>query len=179
MGRWHTHGLLNLGQKTRPYNNQQKKKRTWKTVDIAVPADKRIKLKEYEMKDKYLYLARELTKLRNMKVTINPIVIGALGTVTKVLLKGLEDLEVGFRVETIQTTILLIMARIMRRVLGLEETSCHSNSSERPSANYDVKNSSNNNNNNTSRWQNDRKIWWNLTKCLDLTKVLKKRGTLK
>ena len=33
-----------------------------------------------------------------MKVTIVPIVIGALGTVTKGLLKGLEDLEIGGRV---------------------------------------------------------------------------------
>ena len=37
----------------------------------------------------------------NMKVTIIPIVIGAFGTVSKGLLKGLEDLEVGGRVETI------------------------------------------------------------------------------
>ena len=37
-----------------------------------------------------------------MKVTIAPIVIGAFGTITKGLLKGLEDLEVGGRVETIQ-----------------------------------------------------------------------------
>ena len=42
-----------------------------------------------------------------MNVTIIPIVIGAFGTVTKGLLKGLEDLEVGGRVETIQTTALL------------------------------------------------------------------------
>ena len=34
-------------------------------------------------------------KLWNMKVTIIPIVIGAFGTVTKGLLKALEDLEVG------------------------------------------------------------------------------------
>ena len=39
-----------------------------------------------------------------MKVTIVQIVIGALGTITKGLLKGLEDLEVSGRVETIQTT---------------------------------------------------------------------------
>ena len=52
-----------------------------------------------------------------MKVTIVPIVIGALGTVTKGLLKGLEDLEVGGPVETIQTTALLRTARILRRVL--------------------------------------------------------------
>ena len=52
-----------------------------------------------------------------MKVTIVPIVIGALGTESKVLLKGLEDLEVGGRVETIQTTALLRTARILTRVL--------------------------------------------------------------
>ena len=52
-----------------------------------------------------------------MKVTIVPIVISALGTITKGLLKGPEDLEVGGRVETIQTTALLRTARIPRRVL--------------------------------------------------------------
>ena len=73
-----------------------KKKRICKIVDFAVPADHRIKLKEYEKKDNYLDLARELKKkLWNMKVTIIPIVICAFGTVTKGLLKGLEDLEVG------------------------------------------------------------------------------------
>ena len=74
---------------------------------FAVLADHRIKLKECEKRDKYLDLARELKKLWNMKVTIIPIVIGAFGTVTKGLLKGQEDLEVGDRVETIQTTALL------------------------------------------------------------------------
>ena len=68
-------------------------------------------------KDKYLDLARELKKLWNMKVTIVPIVIGAFGTITKGLLKALEDLEVVGRVETIQTTALLRTARIPRRVL--------------------------------------------------------------
>ena len=94
-----------------------KKKRTCKIVDFAVPADHRIKQMEYEKKDKYLDLARELKKLWNMQVTIIPIVIGAFGTVTKGLLKGLEDLEVGGRVETIQTIALLRTARILRRVL--------------------------------------------------------------
>ena len=50
-------------------------------------------------------------------MTIIPIVIGSYGTVTKVLLKGLEDLEVDGRVETIQTKALLRTARILRRVL--------------------------------------------------------------
>ena len=42
-----------------------------------------------------------------MKVTIIPIVIGAFDTVTKGLFKGLDDLEVGGQVDTIQTTTLL------------------------------------------------------------------------
>ena len=94
-----------------------KKKRTCKIVDFAVPADLRIKLKECEKKDKYLDLVRELRKLWNMQVTIIPIVIGAFGTVIKGLLKGLEGLDVGGRVETIQMTALLRTARILRRVL--------------------------------------------------------------
>ena len=55
--------------------------------------------------------------MRNILVTIIPIVIGAFGTVAKGSIKGLEDLEVGGRVETIQTTTLLRTARIQRRVL--------------------------------------------------------------
>ena len=46
-----------------------------------------------------------------------PIVTGAFGTVTKGLLRELDDLEVEGRVETIQITALLRMARILRRVL--------------------------------------------------------------
>ena len=86
-------------------------------MDFAVSADHRIKLKENEKKVKYLHLARELKKLWNMKVTIILIVNGAFGTVTKGLLKGLEDLKIRGRVETIQTTTLLGTARIVRRVL--------------------------------------------------------------
>ena len=92
-------------------------KKICKIVDFAVPADHIIKLKECEKRDNYIDLARELKKLWNMKVTIIPIVIGAFGMVTKGLLKGMEDLEVGGQVEIIQTTALLKTARILRTVL--------------------------------------------------------------
>ena len=39
-------------------------------------------------------------KLRNMKVTAVPIVIDVLSTVTKGLVKGLEELEISSRMET-------------------------------------------------------------------------------
>ena len=66
--------------------------RTCKIVDFAVPADHRIKRKECEKKGNYHDFARDLKKLWNMKMIIVPIVIGAFGTVTKGLLKGVEDL---------------------------------------------------------------------------------------
>ena len=51
MGLWHTNGSPNLSQETRPYNNQQqKKKRICQIVDFVVPDDHRIKRKECEKK---------------------------------------------------------------------------------------------------------------------------------
>ena len=74
-----------------------------------------------------------------MKVTIIPVVIGAFRTVTKGLLKGLEDLEVSGRVETIQTTEFLKTARLLRRILETWGDLLSLNLSERPSAYADVK----------------------------------------
>ena len=108
-------------------------------MDFAVLADNWEKLKESEKKDKYLDLAWELKKLWNMKVTIIPIVIGALGTVTKGLIKGVEELEIRELSETVQTTALLSLARIPRRFMETWGDCCHSNSNERPSAKTDVK----------------------------------------
>ena len=70
-----------------------------------------------------------------MKVTAVPIVIGAIGTVTKGLVQRLKNLEIRGRVETIQTPALLRLVRILKKVLEA------SDSSEKPSANAGVKNS--------------------------------------
>ena len=99
-------------------------------VDFAVPADHRIKLKECENKDKYLDLARELKKLWNMQVTIIPIVIGAFGTVTKGLLKGLEDLELADRWRPSKQQHYWERPEYWEEPWRLEETCCRSDSSE-------------------------------------------------
>ena len=80
-GFWVTNRSPNLSQITRPCNKQQKKENL--SNYRLVPADLRVNLKESEKKDKYMNLARELKKLWNKKVTIIPIVIRTLGTVTK------------------------------------------------------------------------------------------------
>ena len=108
-------------------------------MDFAVPADNKIKLKECKKKDKYLDLAKELKKLWNMKVTIIPTVIGAFSTETKGLFKGIKHLEVGGRVETIQTTALLRTARIMWRVLETWRDLRRLAVTQTPEENYQLK----------------------------------------
>ena len=74
-------------------------------------------------------------------MTVISIVIGAFGTVTKGLLKGLEDLEIGRRVETIQIQYYWERPEYREESWRLEETYCQSNSREKPSAKTDVKKS--------------------------------------
>ena len=94
-----------------------KKKRSFWIVNFIILTDHRVKLKESKKRDKYLDLIRELKKLWNMKMTMIPIITGALSTVTKRLVQGLEDLEIRGWIETIQTTTLSRSARMLRRVL--------------------------------------------------------------
>ena len=78
-------------------------------MDLTLPANHRVKMKkktkqkikQNKKKDKYLDLTRKLKKMWNMKMTVIPIVICALDTVTKGLVHGLEILKITGRVETI------------------------------------------------------------------------------
>ena len=61
--------------------------RTSRIVDFAVLADHNAKIKENEKRDKYLDLPCELQNLWNIKVKVLPIIIGALGTIPKGLVR--------------------------------------------------------------------------------------------
>ena len=81
-------------------------------------------------------------------MTIIPIVIGAFGTVTKGLLKGTGGFgNKGTSGDYLHYYIIGNGQKYWEEFWRLVETSCHSSSSERPSANTNVKNSNNNNNN--------------------------------
>ena len=64
--------------------------KSW-VVNFAVPPDNRVKLREGEKKDKYLDLVRVVKTLWKLKGMVIPVVIGALGNVTKGLVKGWEE----------------------------------------------------------------------------------------
>ena len=76
-------------------------------MDLVVLTGHREKSKESSKKYKYLDLAKEVKKkLWNMKVTVKPIIISALGPVSKGLVLGLEALKIR-RQEEITPKLLL------------------------------------------------------------------------
>ena len=61
---------------------------------LCLPGGRQSKIKEGEKINKYVDLVRELKQLRNLKVTVLPIVSGALGIIPKSLIKRMDDLEI-------------------------------------------------------------------------------------
>ena len=63
----------------------------------------------------------EIAKIWKMrKVKVIPVVIGALGTVTKHFEKWIEKLDLDLRIEVLQKPCLLGLARIIRKVLDMK-----------------------------------------------------------
>ena len=60
-----------------------KKERSCKIIDFAVPGDSRIEEKEKDKIEKYQDLGRELQNIWNVNVKIIPLVVGALGAIPK------------------------------------------------------------------------------------------------
>ena len=63
------------------------------------------------------FFQRAEKKPGNMKVTVITVVIGVLGIVSKGLKEKLKELELGGKIETVQTSALLGLTRILRRVM--------------------------------------------------------------
>ena len=96
-----------------------KEEKRCQLIDIAVPGDSRVALKEKEKVQKYQDLARELRKLWKVKVKVVPVVVGALGTIPKALEKYLESIGSTVKVELLQKAALLGTARILRKTLEI------------------------------------------------------------
>ena len=88
-------------------------------IDVAIPGDARVPQKEAEKIEKYSDLRRELQKLWKVKAKVVPIVVGALGTVSKSLTGYLKEIKVSTKIQVIQKSALLGTARILRKVLEI------------------------------------------------------------
>ena len=87
-------------------------------IDVAIPGDARVAQKEAEKIEKYIDLRRELQKLWKVKAKVVPIVVSALGTVSRSLNSYLNEIGVSSKIQVIQKSALLGTARILRK--GLE-----------------------------------------------------------
>ena len=117
-----------------------KNKENLQNCRFCCPAWPQDKTESNQKRDKYLDLARKLKKkLWNMKVTIIPIVIGAFGTVTKGLLKAWRIWKLGAEWRSSKQQHSWKRPEYWEESWRFEDTHCYSLSSERPSANADVK----------------------------------------
>ena len=96
-----------------------KKERSCKIIDFAVPGDSRIEEKEKDKIEKYQELGRELQKIWNVEVKIIPLVVGSLGAIPKQFGYRLKQISTTAGTAQVQKTVLLGTARILRKVLEI------------------------------------------------------------
>ena len=99
-----------------------KEKRECKIIDIAVPGDQNIKVKELEKISKYQDLRLQVQKLRDIKATVILIVVGAFGTVSEELENHLKSIGIPIVISCLQKAALQGTAFILRRVLEISES---------------------------------------------------------
>ena len=92
----------------------------WTLIDIAVPADQNIIRTEEEKVEKYQELAFEIKMIHGAsKVTLIPIVIGALGGISKCAKTWYGKLGVPAFLGSVQLSAILRTAHLLRKVLCL------------------------------------------------------------
>ena len=97
---------------------KEKVNKTCLIIDPSCPFDYRKVVKEEEQLSNYDELKYKLTRIWSMKkVTIVPIVMGALGTVTERIDSWIEQIGIDCLVALLQKGCLLGSARIIRKVM--------------------------------------------------------------
>ena len=92
---------------------------TCKLIDMTVPSDRNISLKEIEKKSKYKNLELKIQRMWHMKTVVIPVVVFALGTVKKGTVENIKKVSETATVTEIQKICMLGSARILRKVLSV------------------------------------------------------------
>ena len=91
-----------------------KKRRTCKIIDFAVPGDSTIQEKEKEKIEKYQDLRRELQKIWNMRAKIILLVVGSFGAIPKQFGNRLKETGITAEVGQVQKTVLFGTVRFLK-----------------------------------------------------------------
>ena len=98
-----------------------KKAKSCAIIDVAILGDCRIYEKEIEKIEKYQNLKRELKRLWSLKkVELVPVVVGALGCISKGFSGWMDTLGIKLNVGMVQKSVLLGTTRILRKVLDMK-----------------------------------------------------------
>ena len=90
-------------------------------IDVACPIDNNLILKRNEKLDNYSELRLEIARMWDKETLIVPIIIGALGSIPNDLECNLKKLDISYNVETLQKSVLLGTANILRKVLSIKQ----------------------------------------------------------
>ena len=90
-------------------------------IDVAPPLDNNLTLKRNEKLDNYPELRLEIARMWDKETLIVSIIIGALGSIPNDLEFNLKKLGKSYNAGTLQKSVLLGIANILRNVLSIEQ----------------------------------------------------------
>ena len=95
---------------------------TCQLIDMTVPSDRNIALKEIKKKSKCKDLELKIQGILMwyMKTIVIPVVVGVLGTVKKGMVQNIEKVSKRANVMEIQKICMLGSAQILRKVLSID-----------------------------------------------------------
>ena len=88
-------------------------------MDVAVPSDQNISLKEFQKLSKYKDSEIEVTKMWKLKTKIIPAVTGALGMIKKGTQNFIDQIPGKTSLQGILKIVLTSTAHILRKVLSI------------------------------------------------------------
>ena len=99
----------------------EKNTRNCLIIDVAYPVDNNLILKRNKKLDNYSELRLEIARMWDKETLIVPIIIGALGSIPNDLECNLNKLGISYNVGTLQKSVLLGTANILRKVLSIKQ----------------------------------------------------------
>jgi len=86
-------------------------------TDVAISGDRKVIKKEAKKILKYKDLTIEIQRMWNVKTKVIPVIIGAIGTISKSFRKYVSNIPGKHEVKGLQKTAILGTAHILRKVL--------------------------------------------------------------
>ena len=88
-------------------------------IDVTVPADKDISLKESQNLSKYKDLEIEVTKMWKLRTKTIPVVTGALSMIKKGSQNLIDQIPSKLSIQEMQKIVVTSSAHILRKVLSM------------------------------------------------------------